>query len=245
MVKDNSMSDNISSDLIYILDKSGSMAGSGDEPKQALNGSILEQKAVPGSENSTYSIYTFSDKVTLSVDDRKLSDAVEFEDYKPDGMTALNDAICIAIKNKLAKPNHKNVIVTVITDGHENASKDYTNSDAKKMIKAVQDDHGWKIIFLGATQSVIEGGVDAGVDPRNCAVYDQNTPGGLLGLARAVSSQVAEYRSAGAGEMSPKGLDIRSLSTPARDDQPDSPVLVRSTAPFVAPFGLTGTLRRS
>ena len=107
MVKDNSMSDNISSDLIYIIDKSGSMAGAGEEPKQALNGSILEQKAVPGSENSTYSIYTFSDKVTLSVDDRKLSDAVEFEDYKPDGMTALNDAICIAIKNKLAKPNYQ------------------------------------------------------------------------------------------------------------------------------------------
>ena len=98
------------------MDKSGSMHSMGDEPLQALNGFIQEQrKAIK--DDATFSLWTFNDKVQLVIDDQPLQLVKEINEYEPEGMTAMNDAIGKAIITKYRKFKSNNVVCLIITDG--------------------------------------------------------------------------------------------------------------------------------
>ena len=226
------------SDIIVIIDESSSMDVMGNEPKDAANTFINEQKNCSG--DTKISLYTFNDKVKCVIDEKPIKDVGLFTEYSPCGMTALNDAIGTAINKKLSSGRSKNVICLIITDGLENASVECHNISL--MISKAERQHQWKFIYIGANHDVFAVGKGLGINGAMCAAYNQTATGagGLTSLTRAVSSQVSQYRS---GE-SPQ-INIRQYSLPV-PDIPYSPLVAPQQTvqdvfplqdiPHIAPF---------
>jgi len=180
-------------DILVIMDSSGSMQSMGNEPLQALNGFIKDQQEVLSGDGSTLSLWMFDTKTHLVIDDQPLKDVAPVTAYRPDGMTAMYDAIGKAVSLKYNKSKRRNVVCMVITDGEENASVEYALSDVRKVIDTAEKEHGWKFIFIGATDIFAEG-AKTGFDINRCAAYAPSVPGMLAQISREVSSNVAHYR---------------------------------------------------
>lgn len=140
--------------LLIILDESGSMGSTRLETIQSLT-SLLNELKVKAKEddlNIKVTLTTFNHLVTQQVTHTKLSE-IDFDNvlsnYNPDGLTALYDAVGQSVTFlKTKKPNPTKVII--LTDGYENASKEYNQSKIAELLKDVQDNLGWTISFLGA-----------------------------------------------------------------------------------------------
>jgi hypothetical protein len=196
----NSTSDkkpNTVTDLIIILDESRSMESMGDEPVQSVNSIFNEQKNKQEiDDGSTATLVTFNDISTCIINGKKFSELKEIDisSYTPHGGTALNDTICNTIKHKIDSDKPDNVVLVIITDGEENSSKAYSQSDVKRMIKLVEDNHFWKVIFIGANIDVFECGDEMNIKLYRCAQFDQKTTGSLLSLCRTTSLIIEDYR---------------------------------------------------
>lgn len=184
------------SDIIFILDESGSMSLMGNEPVQAVNSFIKAQKSL-GDDGSTFSLWKFSNKVTQLIDDEDLQSIKEFKDFKPDGLTCLYDAIGHAITTKKEKEKYDNVICVILTDGFENCSTDFKATTIRDLIKEMEINHNWKFVYLGANQDAFFVGDSIGFDKSRCATFDC-TPGCLTQLTYNTSAAIADYRVASA-----------------------------------------------
>ena len=184
----------IVNDIVVIMDESGSMGQLGDEPNQALNSFITEQKNAL-SDNATFTLWGFNHEISLKIDDVPLNELDTITNIIPNGMTALFDAIGNAINTKLGKARKDNVICVVITDGLENSSKEFNKDQIQKMIKLAEEKHQWKFVYLGANQDAFAVGENMGVY-RNCCVQFEANHGELLRATRAVSENIAVYRNA-------------------------------------------------
>jgi hypothetical protein len=102
-------------------------------------------------------------------------------------MTALYDAIGESVNFQLEQ-NPKNVLVVILTDGEENSSQKYTKSDIKKLLKKMEKENGWKIMYLGANQDSFK--VANGIGVCSSANYT-HTPEGCSGLFRRLSAEVS------------------------------------------------------
>ena len=184
----------IVNDIVVIMDESGSMDQLGDEPNQALN-SFIEQQKSALSDDATFTLWGFNHKISLKIDDVPLKELNTIDNMVPNGMTALFDAIGNAINTKLSKTRKDNVICVVITDGLENSSNEFKNEQIQKMIKLAEEKHQWKFVYLGANQDAFTVGENMGVY-RNCCVQFEANHGELLKATRAVSENIAVYRNA-------------------------------------------------
>jgi uncharacterized protein YegL len=144
--------------IVFIIDESGSMQGSNSDVIGGFNGFIDKQKT----ENKgkiTVSLYKFNNLVTRVIGNkpaakvRKLTD----EDYTPSGFTALYDAIGQAIhetdkqlSSLPEKDRPDKVMVVIITDGEENASKEFSATAIKSAISTHEELLHWSFIFLGS-----------------------------------------------------------------------------------------------
>jgi hypothetical protein len=180
----------MSTDIIVIIDESGSMRSMGDEPMQALNSFISDQKKL-GCVDSTVTVWKFSNKPVLSVDNNLLSEMCEFTDFEPCGMTALYDAIGMAITHK---KDSKNVTCVIITDGIDNSSHDYTTSQVNKMVTDAKTTDGWDFHYLGANQDAFKNGSKIGI--ARCSGYTplKNQDNGILKSMRQTSDSVLNFR---------------------------------------------------
>lgn len=185
-------------ELVAIIDRSGSMASIRNDSIGALNTFIEEQQKLPGEANLT--VVLFDDKYEILQDRVAIKDAVKFDttNFVPRGNTAMNDAIGRTVSSfqSLATANKigKNVIMCVLTDGEENASKEYTNSKLKEMLTECQDKLKWEFVFLAANQDAVMNGASRGFSNANSRSYAATGAGihkasGLLGAA------VTTYRS--------------------------------------------------
>lgn len=175
-----------------VLDRSGSMYPVRDATYSSLmkfQSDQLEDSVI--NHSSPLIIHTFSDDVTLE-HQKKLSEKINFN-YKPSGSTALYDAIGTAVNHAekymetaLEKPEVINIII--MTDGHENSSKEYNSNTIKSLIKSYQD-KGWEFIFLGANLDSILTGGDMGLQREQCLNFKQ-TPVGYMNAMRSVSQAV-------------------------------------------------------
>ena len=184
-------------DVLIILDASGSMECMGEEPIQSINSFIEKQKETSiGTE--TFTLINFSDTITTLIDNKNLlsMEPIEQSIYKCNGFTSLNDAICLTIKNALESEKPNNKILVIITDGQENSSKIYTSTDVKKDINKVEQEHDWKVIFLGANINVLEEATNLNINASRCCEFNQNQYGNLLQLCRNASDSVNTYRRA-------------------------------------------------
>ena len=143
--------------VCFVIDESGSMAGTESDVIGGFKKVIDEQKAnTEGTCSVSY--YTFDSKVKQVYLGKDIND-VEYIDgkYSPGGCTALFDAIGTAIDEvgkwldgmKEEEKPEKNLIV-IMTDGGENSSKEYSSSKIKEMIKHQEDKYSWEFIYMGS-----------------------------------------------------------------------------------------------
>ena len=144
--------------LVFVVDESGSMMSSVNDVKDGWKKVISEQKA-NSDGRATVSLFTFNGKVTEHFIGRDVNELGEFGDYNPNGWTALYDGVGEAIhkvgewlyeRDKNGEEMPSKTIVTVITDGHENDSKEYTLENVRSMIKEQTDVYSWEFVYMGA-----------------------------------------------------------------------------------------------
>ena len=197
----------ITQDIMFLLDESGSMGSMGNEPIQAVNAFIQEQKKTLEKDGSTFSLLKFNSTVTKLIDDVPLHDVQEFKEYMPDSMTALYDAIGEAINNKKKKEKHDDVVCVILTDGLENSSNVFSILQIKSMIKDMEENHNWKIIYLAANQDAFSVGTNMGMQADFCSNY-RCKQGEMIGATRKVSKAVSSYRSRSATDGKEANLSL-------------------------------------
>ena len=180
-------------DVVVILDESGSMRTMGDEPVQAMNAFIAKQKETG---DGFLTLWKFNNEPSLVLKRIPLSEVVKFTDYTPEGMTALNDTIKVAILAQQEADPRRRVVCLIVTDGLENASRNTTVCEVRRLIDELKVGDRWKFVYLGANHDACKAGTGMGVEGQLCASFQQ-TPGSLLRATRAVSDSTAVYRSSG------------------------------------------------
>lgn len=171
-------------ELVYILDMSGSMLPLKEDTIGGYNSLIAEQKKAKGEAFVTTVL--FNDQYIVKCDRENIKDVPEMteKDYTPLGMTAMLDAIGRTITSvgaKLAAMNEEDrpslVSVTIITDGMENSSREYTWDSIQTMIKEQRDKYSWVFSFIGANIDVDKVSSDLGIDKRLAKRYTASKSG--------------------------------------------------------------------
>ena len=167
------MKNNIKLDVVFILDKSGSMSGSEEHTISSFNEYLAKEKK--NKFNTKITTVLFSDNYKLlhnRVEVSKVKDLTH-EDYYVGGCTALYDALGNTI-NSMEKKDTDKVLFIIITDGYENASKEYDNKMIKKLIKKHSD---WEFIYIGADIDSYASGGAIGIKKDNIANYKKDARG--------------------------------------------------------------------
>lgn len=146
-------------DLNIILDRSGSMSSIANDMVGGIK-TFLQKEKETGDETKV-SFYQFDDKYDVVFEDKDIKDEIEIN-LNPRGSTALLDAIgrtIVSVGEKLSKMNEKDrpnrVLFLVITDGFENASKEFTNNVIKEKVKHQRETYAWDFVFLGAGEDAV------------------------------------------------------------------------------------------
>ena len=177
------MKNNIT-ELVFILDRSGSMAGLESDTIGGFNAMIEKQKKQDG---ECYVSTVLFDNETEVVHDRvKLSEVKPMtdRDYTVRGCTALIDAIGGAIHHignihKYARPEDvpENTMFIITTDGMENASRRYTSDKVKAMIERQKEKYGWEFLFIGANIDAVETAARYGISEDRAVNYHADKEG--------------------------------------------------------------------
>ena len=193
------MKNNIT-ELVFILDRSGSMAGLEADTIGGFNAMIEKQKKGDG---ECYVSTVLFDNVSEVLHDRvKLADIKPMTDkeYTVRGSTALIDALGDAIHHignihKYARPEDvpENTVFVITTDGMENASHRYTSDRVKEMIEKQKDKYGWEFIFIGANIDAVETARNYGIDQSRAVNYHADKTGTRV-LYETVSETVCNVR---------------------------------------------------
>lgn len=189
-------------ELVFILDRSGSMAGLESDTIGGFNAMIKKQKEQDG--KCYVSTYLF-DNITELVHDRHLLENVPQMDsktYVVRGSTALYDAVGEAIDHienihKYIRPEDvpQNTVFVITTDGMENSSCKFTGENIKSMIDAKKK-VGWEFLFLGANIDAVETAGQFGISS-DCAVNYHADAKGTACMYNAVADAVCSVRSEG------------------------------------------------
>ena len=187
-------------ELVLVLDKSGSMQGLESDTIGGFNSMIKKQKALDVPVRVTAVL--FNDKTDVLYESRSIHSvhALTEKEYEVGGTTALLDAVGSTILNVDQKGNAKKgtkVIFVIITDGMENASREFTKTKVKQMISDKQEKYGWDFIYLGANIDAAEEAGAIGVKKANAVTY-RNTESGVRANYDAVSAYVKEAAEMGA-----------------------------------------------
>jgi len=169
-------------DLVMILDRSGSMSGLERDTIGGYNSMLRAQKKLPGEVLVTTVL--FDHTYTLLHDRKDISTVSPLSprDYQIGGTTALYDAIGITlhhIENKYREKgkNNGHVIVVITTDGMENASTEYSAFAIKSMIDRLKETCGFEFIFLGANMDAAEVARDFGIARDRAVTYHPDEKG--------------------------------------------------------------------
>ena len=189
-------------ELVFILDRSGSMCGLEEDTIGGFNGMIKKQKKCEGDANVTAVL--FDDEYSMVYDHEPINNVPELteKEYFARGTTALYDAVGKTIshvknyqKNLTDGEKAEKVIFVIITDGFENASEEYNQAKIKKMIEKRKEKSGWEFLFLGANMDAAEEAGKIGIQADRAATYE-NTEDGLAYNYEVVEQTIGCLRSA-------------------------------------------------
>ena len=190
-------------ELVFIVDRSGSMNGIASDMEGAIKTVLSDQKKDhKGNINVTFVRFDSEyEEVFSGQDIKNVSDS----DLKiqPRGSTALLDAMGKTINNferrfseTDEKDRPKKVLFLIITDGQENSSKEYSRDKVFGMIKTIERDHKWGFTFIGANQDAIRSGSGIGVSKGKSFNYAADAVG-VRNMSRSVSDFTSCYLSQG------------------------------------------------
>lgn len=213
--------------IALVLDRSGSMQGLQEETIVNVNNFIREQQAQPGECDFTLVQFSTDYVFTYNAIPIAKVEPLTTKTYAPDGYTALLDAMgrCIdETGRRLARMPEQDragkVIVVIITDGGENASKEYTREAVAGKVKTQQTEYKWQFVFIGANMDAIGTAGAVGI-AASAAMNYSASPRGTRAVYGMVSSNVSNNRRGGVG-----GQTVSMDWSPAQREQaidPDAP----------------------
>jgi len=185
-------------ELVFIIDRSGSMYGLEADTIGGFNSMLEKQKSVKGHAYVSTVLFNNASEV---IHDRRSINKVEpmtQQQYQVGGCTALLDAVGGAIHHignvhKYARKSDvpEKTLFVIITDGMENASHRYSAGRVKEMIKRQQEKYGWEFMFLGANIDAVSAAGDIGINEDRAVTFCCDEPGTALNyetIGRAVES---------------------------------------------------------
>jgi len=203
--------------LALIVDRSGSMHNIAQDVRGSVRQFIGDQKKQEGKASLTVTQFDHQYEVIYDFHDIKGVDEEKFaKEYSPRGSTALLDAIgrtTLALSQKIdsmqdvEKP--KRVVVAIITDGEENASKEFTLDKIKGLIKQ-KEALGWDFLFMGATLDTIDVAQRMGFSADKSAAFETSN---FRGCMSSINEQVKKVRLGKQVNLSPEERD--NLKKPA------------------------------
>ena len=187
-------------EIVFILDRSGSMAGLEDDTIGGFNAMIQKQK---GEDGEAYVSTILFDNHTEVIHDRVDIQQIQpmtRKDYYVRGCTALLDAVGKSIHHignvhKYAREEDRpeRTIFVITTDGMENASREYNYDRVKKMIQHEQEKYGWEFLFLGANIDAAKEAARFGITEDRAANYHADRQGTAV-IYEAMNEAVCNVR---------------------------------------------------
>jgi uncharacterized protein YegL len=189
-------------EIVFILDRSGSMAGLEGDTIGGFNAMIEKQKKEPGEAIvSTVLFDNESEVIHDRVDIQKIRPMTR-EDYYVRGCTALLDAVGKSIRHignvhKYAREEDRpeKTVFVITTDGMENASRQYTYDKVKAMIQRQKDEYGWEFLFLGANIDAAREASRFGISADRAANFHCDSVGTALNYD-VISDAMSDVRAA-------------------------------------------------
>ncbi|MBQ3357038.1 MAG: VWA domain-containing protein [Oscillospiraceae bacterium] len=190
---------NNATELVFILDRSGSMAGLESDTVGGFNAMLEKQKQQDGEAFVTTVL--FDHEITTLHDRVKLAEVAPLtdRDYTVRGCTALLDAIGQTVEHiknvhRYIRPEDvpEKTVFVITTDGLENASKEYSTAAVKKLIEQ-QQACGWEFLFLGANIDAVQTAASFGIAPERAANYHADRKGTKT-VYKAVAEAVCGLR---------------------------------------------------
>ena len=190
-------------ELVFILDKSGSMSGLEADTIGGYNSMLAKQKAVDGECYITTVLFDNNYELLHDRIDIKAVSPITDKEYQVGGSTALLDAIGRTI-NKIGNAQKhtaedyraEKVMFVIITDGEENSSREYTAEKIKAQIERQKEKYGWEFIFLGANIDAVQTAGRFGIAPDRAVDYLADSEGTKLNF-KVMASAVATFRESG------------------------------------------------
>lgn len=192
---------NTLTEIVFILDRSGSMSGLESDTIGGFNSMLARQQAAAEGEAAITTVL-FDDKYELLHDRTPLKAVTPMtgRQYYVRGSTALLDAvgqtihkISTAYKYTAGNRCAGKVMVIITTDGLENASREYSYEQVRNMIEHQREAHGWEFIFLGANMDAVQVAGRFGISADRAATYHADSEGTQLNYA-AMGEAIDDFR---------------------------------------------------
>jgi uncharacterized protein YegL len=190
-------------ELVFILDKSGSMSGLEADTIGGYNSMLAKQQAVEGECYITTVLFDNGYELLHDRIDIKAVSPITEQEYQVGGSTALLDAVGRTIHKIGNAQRHtaddyraEKVMFVIITDGEENASREYSAEKVKAQIERQKTKYGWEFIFLGANIDAVKTAGRFGIAPERAMDYLADSEGTELNF-KVMSAAVMSFREAG------------------------------------------------
>lgn len=187
-------------ELVFILDRSGSMSGLEEDTIGGYNSMLSKQKKEVGVAMVTTVLFDDGYEVVHDQVDIKQIKPLTEKQYFVRGSTALLDAIGITIskiiratKNTDKKDQASKVMFVIITDGMENASSEYSYKKVKSLIDRQSERYNWEFVFLGANIDALETASKFGISSDRAVTYHSDSVGTRLNY-QVVNELIADIR---------------------------------------------------
>ena len=185
-------------EIIFVIDKSGSMVNLVGDTIGGFNGFIESQKALDGKATLTTVLFDTGWKTLHNGLDIREVKPMTSSDYSAYGGTAMLDAIGETINrvqdrhDELGNEKPDSVLFVITTDGEENSSRKFNKSQIEKMIKHQTNGHGWKFMFLGANMDAVKEAQNIGIKADYAVNYEYSAQGtsAVYGTIDALTSSV-------------------------------------------------------
>lgn len=183
-------------EIVFVVDASGSMCGLESDTIGGINSVLAENRELEGRAN--VSLVQFANESRVILDRRDIHEVRDLtrRDYRVGGCTALLDALGGAIRHtQMIQRNMPegfkaaHVLFVVITDGLENASHRYTRGQVRHMVEAQKED-GWEFVFLGANIDAVAEAGSIGIDADHASGYVSDGEGSRIAYEAVARASV-------------------------------------------------------
>ena len=201
-------------EIAFILDRSGSMASVTESAIAGFNEFLRDQQAAPG--QARFTLVLFDNEYLVPVSALPIGEVagLNAKTFEPRGSTALLDAIGRTVDElgrrlgttpEADRPGK--VIVAILTDGEENASRQYTQQDIASRISHQREKYGWEFLFLGANQDAIATAARMNITAQNTSSFSSDTAGTRASF-KSYSRKASAMRAAAAAPSAPAPADL-------------------------------------